>query len=117
MAATKKRPRSTSRRRPPTAQAALGWAACLEAQGKTAAAVEALKPLADKQAEIQAQLARLAFERGDYAEARRRAEEALQLAAEHPLALYVRAELARTSGRLDEAEGRLSPPDRVLQQP
>ena len=56
------------------AQAALGWAACLESQGKTAAAVEALKPLADKHAEIQAQLARLAFQRGDYAEARRRAE-------------------------------------------
>ena len=86
------------------AQAALGWAACLESQGKTAAAVEALKPLADKQAEIQAQLARLAFERGDSAEARRRAEEALQLASEHPLALYVLGELARTSGRLDEAE-------------
>ena len=87
------------------AQAALGWAACLESQGKTAEAVEALAPLADKQAEIQAQLARLAFERGDGAEARRRANEALQLAAGHPLALYLMAELARTSGRLDEAEG------------
>ena len=95
------------------AQAALGWAACLESQGKTAAAVEALKPLADKQAEIQAQLARLAFERGDSVEARRRAEEALQLASEHPLALYILAELARTSGRLDEAEDRLSPLDRA----
>ena len=87
------------------AEAALGWAACLEAQGKTAAAVEALTPLADKQAEIQAQLARLAFERGDAVEARRRVKETLQLASEHPLALYVQAELARTSGRLDEAEG------------
>ena len=84
--------------------AALGWAACLESQGKTAAAVEALKPLAGKQAEIQAQLARLAFERGDCAEARRRTDEALKLASEHPLALYIRAELARTSGRPDEAE-------------
>ncbi|MGA2257981.1 MAG: tetratricopeptide repeat protein, partial [Thermoguttaceae bacterium] len=85
-------------------QAALGWAACLESQGKTAAAVEALKPLADKQAEVQAQLARLAFQRGDSVEARRRAKETLQLASEHPLALYFLGELARTSGRLDEAE-------------
>jgi len=85
-------------------QAALGLAACLESQGKTAAAVEALKPLAEKQADIQAQLARLAFERGDAAEARRRAKEALQLASEHPLAVYLVAELARTSGQRDEAE-------------
>ncbi len=87
-----------------SADAALGWAACLEAQGKTAAAVEALTPLADKQAEIQAQLARLAFQRGDAAEADRRVKETLQLASGHPLALYFKAELARTSGRLDEAE-------------
>ena len=87
-----------------SADAALGWAACLEAQGKVAAAVEALTPLADKQAEIQSQLARLAFQRGDSAEADRRVKEALQLASEHPLALYLKAELARTSGRLDEAE-------------
>ncbi len=86
------------------AQAALGWAACLESQGKTAAAVEALKPLAEKQAEIQAQLARLAFQRGDLPEARSRAKQALQLAAEHPLAIYLMAELARIAGRLDEAE-------------
>jgi tetratricopeptide (TPR) repeat protein len=87
------------------AQAALGWAACLESQGKTAAAVEALAPLAGKQAEIQAQLARLAFDRGDWTEARHCADEALRLAAEHPLARYILAEMARASGRLDEAEG------------
>ena len=86
------------------AQAALGWAACLESQGKTAEAVAALAPLAGKEAEIQAQLARLAFERGNASEARRRVDAALQLASEHPLALYVEAELARTSGRVDEAE-------------
>ncbi len=86
-------------------QAALGWAACLESQGKTAEAVAALAPLAGKQAEIQAQLARLAFERGDGVESRRRAEAALQLTPEHFLARYILAELARTSGRLEEAEG------------
>jgi len=85
-------------------QSALGLAACLESQGKTDAAVEALRPLADKQADIQAQLARLAFERGDSAEARRRVKEALEVASGHPLALYLLGELARTSGRLGEAE-------------
>jgi tetratricopeptide (TPR) repeat protein len=85
-------------------QAALGLAACQEAQGKSAAAEKTLKPLAEKQADVQAQLARLAFERGDCDEARRRVEETLKLAAEHPLALYIKAELARTSGRIEEAE-------------
>ena len=31
-------------------------------------------------------------------------KQALQLAAEHPLAVYLMAELARIAGRLDEAE-------------
>ena len=85
-------------------QAALGLAACLEARGKTAAAIECLRPLAEKQAEIQAQLARLAFERGDSPEARRRAAAALKLAPAHPFAHYVMAELARTAGRIDDAQ-------------
>jgi len=88
------------------AQAAVGWAACLESQGKMAAAVEALAPLAGKCPEIQAQLARLAFDRGDWVEAHRRANATLQLASAHPLALYILAELARTSGRLEEAESK-----------
>ena len=46
-----------------SAPAVLGLAACLESQGKTATAVEALAPLADRESEIQAQLARLAFQR------------------------------------------------------
>ena len=85
-------------------QAALGLAACLEAQGETADAVKALQPLAEKRADVQSQLARLAFERGDYDEARRRVDETLKLAAENPLGLYVKAELARVSGRLEDAE-------------
>jgi cellulose synthase operon protein C len=87
-----------------SAPAALGWAACLEAQGKTDEAVKVLVPLAEKSAEIQAQLARLAFERGDRLEAGRRADATLRLASEHPLALYLLGELARTSGGLGEAE-------------
>ncbi len=85
-------------------QAALGLAACQEAQGITAAAEKTLQPLAEKHADVQAQLARLAFQRGDYEEAGRRAERALKLAATAPLAIYIKAELARTSGRIEEAE-------------
>ncbi len=85
-------------------QAALGIAACQEAQGKLAAAEKTLKPLAEKHADIQALLARLAFQRGDYEEARRRVAETLKLAGVHPLGLYIKAELDRTSGRIDEAE-------------
>ena len=96
-------------------QAALGLAACQEAQGKTDEAVKTLNPLAEKHADIQAQLARLAFERGDYNESRHRVDATLKLAAEHPLGLYIKAELARTSGSIEEAE-RLPSPDRVLQQ-
>jgi cellulose synthase operon protein C len=85
-------------------QAALGLAACQEAQGKTEAAVKTLRPLAEKHAEVQAQLARLAFEHGDYEEARHRVDATLTLAAEQSLGLYIKAELARSSGRLEEAE-------------
>jgi tetratricopeptide (TPR) repeat protein len=85
-------------------QAALGLAACQEAQGKLSAAEKTLKPLAEKHADIQAQLARLAYERGDYDESRHHVAEALTLAAEQPLGLYIKAELARTSGRIEEAE-------------
>jgi tetratricopeptide (TPR) repeat protein len=86
------------------ATAALGLAACLEAQGKISAAEKKLKPLADKHADVQAQLARLAFDRGNYDEARRRVDETIKLAAEHPLGLFIKAELARTSGHIEEAE-------------
>jgi tetratricopeptide (TPR) repeat protein len=85
-------------------QAAIGLAACQEAQGKTSDAVKTLKPLAEKHVDIQAQLARLAFDRGDYEEARRRVDETQKLAAENPLGLYIKAELARTSGRIEDAE-------------
>jgi tetratricopeptide (TPR) repeat protein len=85
-------------------QAAIGLAACREAQGKTDEAVKTLRPSAEKHADIQAQLARLAFERGDYDEAHRRVDETLKLAGEQPLGLYIKAELARTSGRIEDAE-------------
>ena len=84
--------------------AALGLARSLEARGKTDEAVRALRPWPKKRPELQAELARLAFERGDLKEAAARADAALTLDDQQLLARWIRAELDRTAGRLDEAE-------------
>ena len=83
---------------------ALGLARALEAQGKTDKAVKTLAALAEKRPEFQAELARLAFERGDLKEAKARADAAIRLDDQQLAARWVRAELDRTAGRLDEAE-------------
>ena len=57
-----------------------------------------------RRAAIQDELARLAFERGDYAKARAAADESLRLETNHVLARWIAAELDRTAGRLDEAQ-------------
>ena len=85
-------------------EAALGLARCHEAQGRTDEAVKVLGPLAEKHAELLAELARLALERGDVTEAKARSDAALHLAPEQLLAQFIRAELARASGRLDDAD-------------
>ena len=84
--------------------AVLGLARCLSAEGKRDEAVGALEPAAEGHAEIQAELARLAFERGDAKEAKARADEAIGLDDDQLLARWILAELARTAGQLDEAE-------------
>jgi len=89
---------------PENAAAVLGLARCLSARGKSEEAVKQLSAAAEGHAELQAELARLAFERGDDEEAKTRAEKALQLEGEQLLALWIRAELDRTAGRLEEAE-------------
>jgi len=88
----------------PDPDAALGLARCLCAQGKRDKAVEILGPLADGRPEIQAELAHLALQRGDYPAAKDRADEALRLDRDTLQARWVRAELNRLAGRLDEAE-------------
>ncbi|HYW80230.1 MAG TPA: tetratricopeptide repeat protein, partial [Thermoguttaceae bacterium] len=84
--------------------AAIGLARCLCAQGKREDAVATLSALADGRAEIQAELASLALQRGDYPAAGQHADEALRLDRDTLQARWVRAELDRLAGRLDEAE-------------
>ena len=84
--------------------AALGLARCLESQGKPFEAVQTLTALAKGHAGVQAELARLAFERGDYTEAKTRTEEAIRLDEHRLPALWIRAELDRVVGRLQDAE-------------
>lgn len=84
--------------------AALGLARCLRAEGKLQEAVETLSAAAEGHADLQAELARLAFQRGDFNEAEARAGEALRLDADQLLARWIRAELDRAVGRLEEAE-------------
>jgi len=84
--------------------AALGLARCMAAGGKTDQAVRTLSAAAGPHAELHAELARLAFQRGDYKEAKTRARQAIKLDTNQLLARWILAELHRTAGRLEEAE-------------
>ena len=84
--------------------AAVGLARCLAAQGKNDEARKSLLAVAGKNADVSAELAAIAFERGAVDEARKRAEEAVKLDRDQSHARWLLAELARTSGRLDEAD-------------
>jgi tetratricopeptide (TPR) repeat protein len=84
--------------------AALGLARCLAAQGKLDEAVNALSRSTGSHAGLHAALARLAFDRGNYDEAKKRADEALRLDRDQLLARWILAELDRVAGRLVEAE-------------
>jgi Flp pilus assembly protein TadD len=83
--------------------AAIGVARCLAARGRLDEAVRSLAPLAKGQAAVEAELAALAFERGEWKEAAARADEAIRLERRQLLARWIRAELDRVTGRLDEA--------------
>ena len=84
--------------------AALGLARSLAAEGKYEEARQALAAAPGEHAELHAELARLAFERGDYAAAETHVDAAIRLDAHQLLARWIRGELFRTSGRLKEAE-------------
>ncbi|NQU20886.1 MAG: tetratricopeptide repeat protein [Candidatus Nealsonbacteria bacterium] len=84
--------------------AVLGVARCLRAQGKRAEVVKTLTAAAGEHADLHAELARAAFEQGDYKEAKTRADEAIKLDANQLLARWITAELDRVHGRLKEAE-------------
>ncbi len=89
--------------------AVLGLARALSAEGKLDEALKRLTaaaggPASGYPAEFHAELARLAFERGDTKEAKARTDEALRLDGDQLLARWIFAELKRTAGHLKEAE-------------
>ncbi len=86
------------------AQAAIGLARCLTAQGKYDDALRRLQSVAGDHAAVEAELARLAFGRGDREQAQRCVDKALKLDGNQLLARWLQGELHRTSGRLDKAE-------------
>ncbi|MGD9646225.1 MAG: tetratricopeptide repeat protein [Pirellulales bacterium] len=101
------------------AEAALALARCRESVGKAAEArqliekaLEELSPdaaapadaNAKQKAGLEAELARLAFERGDLEQATQRATAARQLADDNLLARWVDAQRLRDTGQLAEAE-------------
>ncbi|NLX94853.1 MAG: tetratricopeptide repeat protein [Rhodopirellula sp.] len=81
----------------------VGLSRCLVAEGKHNEAVAALAGAPRENPRIEAELARLAFDRGDYPEAEERVKAALLLDSENLLAQWILGELRRTSGRLEEA--------------
>lgn len=87
--------------------AAVGLARVHVSQGRLDEAVEALTAAAaahPRAAEVQAELASLAFETGDYLSARRSADAAIALDEQQLQARWIHAELLRTAGKLDEAD-------------
>ncbi|MBN2578444.1 MAG: tetratricopeptide repeat protein [Pirellulales bacterium] len=84
-------------------EAALGLSRCYSQRGKGKEALKALRQPGSHPL-LLAELARLAFERGDYAAARSQAEEAVKKEPDQPLARWILAETDRAAGRYDEAE-------------
>lgn len=85
-----------------TPDAILGLARSQESQGRCEEAVKTLAA-GGEHAVLEAEQARLAFERGDYQAAAGHVGTALRLDAEQLLARWIRGELCRVAGKLDEA--------------
>jgi tetratricopeptide (TPR) repeat protein len=88
---------------PQSPESVLGLARSLAAEGKSVEAEQRLSAAAGEHAELHAELARLAFERGDYQAATAQTDAALRLDESQPLARWMRGELFRVTGRLEEA--------------
>jgi len=87
--------------------AALGLADCYRATGRLQEAEDGLRAARQRQpkhADLAAQLALFAWERGDHDQARTLAEAAVQIDANQLTARWVSAELHRVAGRLRESE-------------
>lgn len=88
-------------------EAAIGRSFCLQETGQREAAASVVAEAAKKHpksAALQARLAELAFERGEPKVAAKHVAEALKVDADTPLAHWVAAELAVTTGKIDQAE-------------
>jgi len=86
-----------------TPEATLGLARTLAAQGKEDQAIAALESASEKHADLHAELARLAFERGDIKAATAEIDAALAKNSNQLLARWLRGEVLRATGKLDEA--------------
>lgn len=89
------------------AAAAIGFARCQVATGKRDAAVATLKAAAERfenPSAILAELALLAFERGEHKEAGEHTAAAIAIDKDCLPARWIEAELLRTSGKLDDAQ-------------
>ena len=86
-------------------RAAMGLARSQDARGMREKAAKTLAAAPAGHAEIEAELARLAFDRGDYKAAEEHVESALKLDGDQLLAKWLRGELFRVSGRLEDATG------------
>ena len=86
-------------------RAALGLARSQDARGMREAAAKTLADVPAGHAEIEAELARLAFDCGDYKAAEEHVATALKLDRDQLQAKWLRGELFRVSGRLEQAAG------------
>ena len=83
--------------------AVLGRARSHWAVGKRDPAVALLLAAKGEHADVEAELARMAFDRGDYKAAGTHCERAVSLDPDQLAARWIRGELFRTAGRIDEA--------------
>ena len=84
--------------------AVLGYARSHRAMGRRDEAVRVLLAARSEDADLQAELAQMAFDRGDYKAAQTHCERAVSLDPDQLLARWIRGELFRTAGRIDEAQ-------------
>jgi tetratricopeptide (TPR) repeat protein len=88
---------------PENTEAALGCGRSHWAVGKRDAAVRVLLAAKGEHADVEAELARMAFDRGDYKAARTHCERAVSLDPDQLAARWISGELFRTAGQIDEA--------------
>ena len=89
---------------PRSVDAVLGRARSHLATGRPDEAVQVILAAKREDADLEAELAQIAFDRGDYNAARTHCERAVALEPDQLAARWIRGELFRAAGRIDEAE-------------